>query len=127
MVQAIKDGVSAVAVKDEPDALAFRKAFLMTVLAAPTLPALHPRMADVFRQKTLTLAAGLEHDDHRDAARQALRGILDRIVIPPGEGMLQVVGNIASMLATAQGRTTIQMRSVMLVAGGGFEPPTFGL
>jgi hypothetical protein len=28
----------------------------------------------VFRHKTITLAAGIEHDEHRDAARQALRG-----------------------------------------------------
>ncbi|MDA1186076.1 MAG: hypothetical protein O2930_15735, partial [Acidobacteria bacterium] len=51
-----------------------------------------------------TLAAGLEHDEQRDAARQALRGFLDKIVIPPGDGLLQVVGNFGSMLAAAQGR-----------------------
>jgi hypothetical protein len=34
----------------------------------------HLAMADVFRQKATTLAAGLEQDEHRDAARQALRG-----------------------------------------------------
>jgi hypothetical protein len=46
----------------------------------------------------------LEHDDQRDAARQALRGFLVKIVIPPDDGLLQVVGNLGAMLATAQGR-----------------------
>lgn len=50
-------------------------------------------MAEVFRQKTVHLAAALEHQDEErsDAARQALRGFIDRIVIPPGEGLLQVI------------------------------------
>jgi hypothetical protein len=47
----------------------------------------------------------LEHDEQRDAARQALRGFLDKIVIPEGDGLLQVVGNLGSMLAAAQGRS----------------------
>ena len=35
----------------------------------------------------------------------ALRGFLDKIVIPEGDGLLQVVGNFGSMLAAAQGRS----------------------
>ncbi|MGH9254603.1 MAG: hypothetical protein ACRD3C_08540 [Vicinamibacterales bacterium] len=46
-----------------------RRAALTTALAEPPLPALHPRMAEVFRQKATTLAAGLEHDEQWDAAR----------------------------------------------------------
>ena len=73
-------------------------------------------MADVFRRKATTLAAGLEHDEQRDAARQALRGFLERIEIPPGDGLLQVVGNLGSMLAAAQGRAHSQ--ATMVVNGG---------
>lgn len=51
------------------------------------------------------LFAGLEHEEHRDAARGALRGFLDKIVIPEGEELLEVVGNFGAMLAAAQGRT----------------------
>jgi hypothetical protein len=32
------------------------------------MPVLHPNMGEVFRQKATTLAAGLEHDEERDAA-----------------------------------------------------------
>ncbi len=104
LVQAIKEGASALAINNELLTLEARKAALATALAEPPLPAFHPRMAEVFRQKATTLAAGLEHDEQRDAARQALRGFLDKIVIPPGDGLLQVVGNVGSMLAAAQCR-----------------------
>lgn len=42
-------------------------------------------MAEVFRRKTMQLAAALQHEDEerRESARQALRGYIDRIVIPP--------------------------------------------
>jgi hypothetical protein len=50
-------------------------------------------------------AAGAEVAAELNAARQSLRGFLDKIVIPPGEGLLQVLGNVGSMLAAAQGRT----------------------
>jgi hypothetical protein len=69
-------------------------------------------MADLFRQKATALAAGLEHDEHRDAARQALRGFLDKIIIPPGDGLLQVVGNFGRMLEAAQARMRPNQLSV---------------
>jgi hypothetical protein len=49
------------------------------------------------------LVTALEHNEERDAARVALRGFLDRIVIPEGDGLLQVVGNLGEMLAAANG------------------------
>jgi hypothetical protein len=119
LVQAIKDGVSALTIKDELLTLEARKAQLMIALGEPRLPALHPNMAEVFRQKATTLAAGLEHDEQRDAARQALRGFLEKIVIPPGEGLLQVVGNVGSMLAAAQGRAQANPNAVGYVGCGG--------
>jgi site-specific DNA recombinase len=96
-----------------------RKATLTSALTDPPLPALHPQMAEVYRQKTTALAAGLEHDDQRDAARLALRGFLEEIVIPPGEELLQVVGNLGAMLTAAHGRD----RTVGYVGCGGPQPP----
>ena len=61
-------------------------------------------MAEVFQQKATQLAAALERDEERDSARQALRGFLDKITIPPGDGLLQVVGNLGEMLTAASGR-----------------------
>lgn len=119
LVQAIKDGVSAVAIKNELLTLEARQAVLTTAWAVPPLTALHPHMAEVFRQKATTLAAGLEHDAQRDAARLALRGFLDKIVIPPGDGLLQVVGNVGSMLAVAQGRQSGTKAGGYVGCGGG--------
>lgn len=96
-----------------------RQAALKTALAEPPLPALHPRMAEVFRQKATALAAGLEQDEQRDAARQALRGFLEKIVILPGDALLQVVGNVGSMLAAAQSRAQGGAKAVGYVGCGG--------
>jgi site-specific DNA recombinase len=52
LVQAIKDGVSAPSIKDELLSLEARKAELQSRLNAPEMPELlHPRMADVYRDK----------------------------------------------------------------------------
>jgi site-specific DNA recombinase len=105
IIRAILDGVPALRIKDAIIALEARRATLTAALAEPPLPALHPQMAEAYREKATALAAGLEHDEQRDAARMALRGFLEKIIIPPGEGLLQVVGNVRVMLAAAQGRT----------------------
>jgi site-specific DNA recombinase len=85
----------------------------------PSLPAFHPQMAEVFRRKATALAAALDHQDERDAARTVLRGFLDRIVIPPRDGLLQVVGNLGEMLAAASGRRSSPLPSVGYVGCGG--------
>jgi hypothetical protein len=84
-------------------------------------------MAAVFHDKVMTLAAGLEHDEHRDAARLALRGFLQKIVIPPGDGLLQVVGNFGEMLTAAQGRDRSTAIAVGYVGCGGVQPTVFGV
>ena len=88
-----------------------RRSELETTMAAAkaerTPPILHPNMARVFEQKIQQLAAALEHEDAelRESARQTLRGFLDRIIIPPDDAMLQVVGNLGGMLTAAEGRS----------------------
>ena len=81
------------------------KAALLASLAERRLPTLRPDMADIFRRKATTLAVELESPTLRDGAREALRSFLTRIVIPPGDGLLQVVGNVEAMLAAAEGPT----------------------
>lgn len=73
----------------------------------PALPALHPQMAEVFRHKTEQPASALERGDEEErvSAREALRGFIDQIVIPVGDGLLQVVGDFGEMLKAAGGRT----------------------
>jgi len=122
ILNALAEGYRCEAWKAELLALDAKEANLSAALAEPPLPALHPNMAEVFRKKATTLAAGLEDDEQRDAARQALRGFIDKIVIPPGDGLLQVVGNLGAMLAAAQGRQQPSTRAVGYVGCGGTQP-----
>lgn len=122
LVDALKAGAAVLSVKDELHALEARRASLKDLLAEPPLPALHPSMAGVFHKKALTLAAGLEDEDRRDAAREALRGFLTRIVIPAGEERLQVEGNFGEMLAAAQGRQGGLAHAVGYGGCGGVQP-----
>jgi site-specific DNA recombinase len=104
ILKALGEGYRSEAWKAERPTLDARKEALTASLAELPLPAMHPNMAEVFRQKATTLAAGLEHDEQRDEARQALRGFVEKLVVPSGDGLLQVVGNLGAMLAAARGR-----------------------
>ena len=119
ILKALADGYRSEAWKAELVTLDERKAALTVALTEPPLPALHPNMAEVFRQKAATLTAGLEHDDQRDAAREALRGFVDQIVIPSGDGLLQVVGNLGAMLEAAAGQKVRGRQTVGNVGCGG--------
>ena len=121
VIDAIKAGVPPLSIKDKLKALETRKAALKLASAETPLPALHPQMAEVFRQKATALAAGLEHDERRDAARRALRGFVEKIVIPPGDALLQIVGNFGEMLAAAQSRSQPKY-AVGYVGCGGPQP-----
>ena len=44
-------------------------------------PLLHPEMADLYRQKVTTLAEALERSETRTEATEALRGLIDAIVL----------------------------------------------
>jgi site-specific DNA recombinase len=60
IIDAIKAGVPLLSIKDELEALETRKAALKIASAETPVPALHLHMAEVFRQKTTAIAAGLE-------------------------------------------------------------------
>jgi site-specific DNA recombinase len=92
-------------------------------------PLLHPGMADLYRQKVIALAQALEHPETRTEASEALRGLIDAIVLTPNQGELQIElrGNLAAMLGAAQNakrspETGDLSMQVVMVAGAGFEP-----
>ena len=60
-------------------------------------------MADLYRQKVTALAQALEHPETRTEASEALRGLIDAIVLTPDQGELQIElkGNLAAMLGAA--------------------------
>jgi site-specific DNA recombinase len=97
-------------------------------------PLLHPSIADLYRSKVEQLASALQREDTRLEASEMLRGLIDSIVLKPEGGQLRIElkGNLAAMLAAAQ-KTKRSPETgdlhvpIQMVAGGGFEPPTFGL
>jgi len=68
------------------------------------------------------LAAALERGDEHDAARQTLRGFIDRIIIPAGDGLLQVVGNFGEKLTAARGGIRSTLAAAGYVGCGGAQP-----
>jgi site-specific DNA recombinase len=102
---AIKDGVSALSIKDELLALEARKAELQSRLNAPEMPELlHPRMADVYREKVGSLCSALDSEESRIAAVQAIRELIEAIVLEPDGDQLRTTlkGDLAGMLNAAR-------------------------
>src|SRR5262245_17204055 len=135
LVQAIKDGVPALSIKDELLSLEARKTELQSRLNAPEMPELlHPRVADVYRKKVGSLCAALESEEGRTGTVDAIRALIDTILIEPDGDQLKITlkGDLAGMLSAARDSkrspdTGDLLVQIKLVAGGGFEPPTFGL
>ena len=91
-------------------------------------------MAGLYRQKVNALAQALEHPETRTEASEALRAVIDAIVLTPSQGELQIElkGNLAAVLGAAKSakrspETGDLSLQVVMVAGAGFEPATFGL
>ena len=135
LIQAIKDGVSALSIKDELLSLEARKAELQSRLSAPEMPELlHPRMADVYREKVRGLCHALESEESRTSALDAIRALIETILLEPDGDQLKITlkGDLAGMLSAARDSkrspdTGDLLVQIKLVAGAGFEPATFGL
>ena len=149
LIQSIKDGVPGTVLRDEAIRLEAQRTDLRARLerAVEPPPLLHPNMADLYREKVTQLARALQHEESRAEAADALRGLIDAIVLTPqGDTLgIELQGNLAAMLKAAEAQKAgaplpllgnwNEQRSpndddlvqIMLVAGAGFEPATFGL
>ncbi len=105
--------------------------------AAPAdLPDIHPNIADVYRRKVERLAEALADPRDRDEAAEAIRGLIERIVLTPGakRGEMDAAlhGDLGTILEWAGNKSRKGAKdirrdrmSVSVVAGVGFEPTTF--
>jgi site-specific DNA recombinase len=105
--------------KAELKALDARRKELQAQLETADEPAplLHPGMAELYRYKVTTLAQALEHPETRTEATEALRGLIDAIVMTPAEGTLRIElkGNLAAMLgATVQSKRAPETEALSL-------------
>ncbi len=108
------------------------------------VPTPHPNLPDEFRRKVANLEQALQDPEAAAAAAQALRSIVDAIVVHPeaarGEVSVELRGDLVAFLALSEpggqtaSRTTVLPLGVRrsavlgtLVAGTGFEPVTFRL
>jgi site-specific DNA recombinase len=151
LIEMVMAGVPPSEVKDELTSNAARRDALKARVAAADAPPalLHPEMSGLYRQKVIALAEALEHPETRTEASEALRGLIDAIVLTPDQGeppsragensrfgeprlQIELKGNLAAMLGAAQNakrspETGDLSLQVVMVAGAGFEPATFGL
>ena len=90
---------------------------------------LHPRMADVYREKVGSLCLALENEDSRTSAVEAIRTLIEAIMLEPDGDELKITlkGDLAGMLSAARDskrspETGDLLVQIKLVAGAGFEP-----
>ena len=140
MVAVIEDGGYARGMMDRMRELEAREDELNERLAAgpADLPDIHPHVAVIYRRKVERLATALADPRDRDEAADAIRGLIERIVLTPGEkrGEMHAAlhGDLGTILEWAGGGrrknatdTPQGGMSVSVVAGEGLEPPTRGL
>ena len=136
-IDAIAEGVPPSRVKDKMIELDARRAALMAEVKQVKTPEpyLHPNMADVYSRKVAQLADALNGDDlASSSAREALRVLIDRVVLTPTpDGVtIDLIGDLAGILYVASGGATrgaavLGDPSDQHIAGLGFEPRTFRL
>jgi len=159
LVDAIIAGVPADQVKDKMIALDDQRVKIEAKLAAtqasPAPLRFHPKMAETYRDRVGILIEGLGRETGLTETREALRGLIDKIVLEPraeGEGFdIDLHGALAGLLRLATGVEQHQatgackksanangpagaglegvdmIGEIVLVAGTGFEPVTFRL
>ncbi len=100
------------------------------------IPDIHPNVAEIYRRKVERLAEALRRLQDRDEAADAIRALIERIMLTPGPKRGEIAatlhGDLGTILEwTAQKQNTPGRDSsgvsVSVVAGAGFEPATFRL
>lgn len=134
IIEAIKAGMFHPSMKGEMDALEARKAELTERLAdiPEDTPDVLPGISSAHERKVAQLAEALNHPDDRQAAAQALRALIEKIVLTPGakRGELEATlyGEPGTMLSWAERQSSVATNkntpggvragvSVSLVAG----------
>ncbi|MGH1447025.1 MAG: recombinase family protein, partial [Cognatishimia sp.] len=110
LVDAIIAGIPADQVKDKMQALTERREALAAQLAqtpAPDPIRVHPKMAATYQTRIRSLISGLNKAGEMQEAQEALRGLVDQIVLQPSPetGKLDIVleGVLSGLLTLALG------------------------
>ena len=156
LIEAITDGFRAAGLQEQVATLEAQRISLGVKLAetAPVeQPHLHPNLPQAYRRQMERLGEALAVGPDNIAALEAVRGLIERIILYPlpERGFeIEVLGDIAAMIRLGQAGQTGQsaqpgtqdgaailygsgavsdlfVGSVKVVAGTGFEPVTFRL
>ena len=142
LVQALADGVPARTIKDEMIALETKEDDLNALLTSQPArePALHPNLAEVYREKVAALHEALADPATKDEAFGIIRTLIDEVRLVPENGELRVEirGALAGILALSaqnnktarvgtDGSVSVLASQIKLVAGARFELTTFRL
>jgi hypothetical protein len=123
LIEAIKAGVPGAAVKDEMTVLEARRIETLARLEAapPSMPRLHPNLAELYRQKVINLAEALNDEHTRLEAAECIRELIEEVRLVPADGKLRVelYGELAALLNLANGHPRSKGTGVQvtLVAG----------
>jgi hypothetical protein len=111
LVDAIIAGIPADQVKDKMIALDARRKELEAQLAqtdaSPAPVRLHPKMSETYRERVAALIRALAESEGMEEAREAIRGLIEKVVLTPradGPGLtVDLHGALASLLLLATG------------------------
>ena len=105
VIEAIKAGVPGAAVKDEMTTLEARRIGLLGQLegAPPSIPRLHPNIAEVYRQKVTNLSEALNDEHTCLEAAECIRELIEEIRLVPENGKLklELYGELAALINLA--------------------------
>ncbi|WP_342587320.1 hypothetical protein [Pseudaminobacter soli (ex Li et al. 2025)] len=110
LIEAIKAGMFQASMKAALDELEARQVKLTELLAATPqdMPDLFPSISKVYAKKVEQLSAALNCPDDRQAAAQALRSLIAKIVLSPGphKGEIEATlyGELGTILNWADGQ-----------------------
>ena len=147
VLRAVENGAWNDSLRERLTDLERRKADLTAQLAAAANPVRRVRLtsgaAEIYRAKVADLEASLSAQEIRAEAGEALRSLIERVVLTPdpsaADGLSAVLhGELAEILSLASApvssarneklpRTVVLGSLLSLVAGIGFEPMTFRL
>ncbi|MDZ7909189.1 MAG: hypothetical protein U5N10_13855 [Gemmobacter sp.] len=138
LYDAIADGLRTPGLKGKLEELEARIAEFDRALAAPapTAVRLHPNLSEAYRRKVSELSALLRDPETAVPALEAIRGLIERVSVhETTEGVrIELEGAITALIGLAQGGTAksplesgLDVGSVKVVAGAGFEPAAFRL
>jgi site-specific DNA recombinase len=116
VMHAIESGIVTATTKERLLELEGKRDQLKTALNATTeascAPALHPNLAELYRRKVSELETALDNPAIRGEAALALRALVDRVVLHPGEKRAELHGALAALMSLGENksRTSRDMR-----------------